>query len=98
MASARAGNYIGNSAPYGFIKNPNENGKGSKLKVVEKEAKIVRRIYEWFVYEDLSYSEIARKLNSMRIEKGKGRMKKETTFTDWYEDTVKQVLIHSANV
>lgn len=92
MASARMWNFIQWSAPFWYIKEKNENWKGSKLVIVKKEIDIVKKVFEWFIYEDLSYSDIMRKLNKMKIPKWEGRIRKNIEFTKWYETTVKDIL------
>lgn len=95
IASARMWNYIQWSAPYWYKKVKNENWKGSRLVIIKKEIDIVKKIFEWFIYNDLSYSDIMRKLNEMRIPKWEWWVRKNIEFTKWYETTVKDVLERS---
>lgn len=68
--SALAGNYVGGSVPYGYKKKRNASGKGSKLEVIPKEARVVQQIFHWFLHEKSSLAEIARRLNKLGIKKG----------------------------
>jgi site-specific DNA recombinase len=86
-ASAKAGNYVGGSIPYGYIDLPNPNGKGRKLQLVEDEAKIVKQIFEWFVYGDKNARWIANELNRIGAPKGKGSKRKSST--KWKENTLR---------
>lgn len=95
MASARSGNYTKPSAPYWYQKMKNSNQKWSKLVVVKDEAKIVKKIFEWFMYDDLNYSEISRRLNDMKVPKGIWWMRKNIQSSAWYDTTVKDVLTFS---
>lgn len=92
IASAKSWNFVKASAPYWYIKEKNESGKGSKLKIIQKEAKIVRKIFERFVYDDWNYSQIADELNKLKIKKWEGAMRKNITYTAWYDTTVKNVI------
>lgn len=55
----------GSSVPYGYKKI--HDGRGSKLAIHEEEAKIIREIYDMYVIEDKSTSEIARILTARGI-------------------------------
>ncbi|TSC58546.1 MAG: cassette chromosome recombinase B [Candidatus Peregrinibacteria bacterium Greene0416_19] len=91
-ASAKAGNYTGGTIPYGYIDVPNPGGKGKKLRLVESEAKIVKQIFEWFVYEDKNAQWIAKELN--RIGSPKGKANRRTKGTEWKEFTVRSMLAY----
>lgn len=66
----RNGEFIGAFAPYGYAKNPNNK---NTLMVDEESARVVRDIFDWYVYgesdssESMSKEGIARKLNEMGI-------------------------------
>jgi len=95
IASAKVWNYVQWAAPYWYTKVKNKDWKGSKLKILENEAEIVKKIFEWFVYDWLSYSDIMRKLNEMKIKKGEWWVRKNIEYSKWYETTVKDVLIRT---
>ncbi len=90
-ASALAGNFIGGQAPYGYVKVKNPSGRGSKLRVVEKEAAYVRQIFDWYVKEDLSYTEICDRLNSWGIRKGRSA-RSNSRHTPWHDTSVRKIL------
>ena len=71
IASAEMGNYTGTFIPYGYRPVPNPNGKGKKLELVEEECKRVREIYNWYIFEDMGYGQIADRLNSLKVPKGR---------------------------
>ena len=98
IASARSWNFIRGSAPFWYIKGKNENTKWSKLIIQEDEIKVVKNIFSWFVYDDLNYSEIAKKLNEMKVLKWVWWVRKNIEYTKWYETTVKDVLERSVYV
>jgi DNA invertase Pin-like site-specific DNA recombinase len=72
MASARMGNYIRNRVPFWYKKIPNLNTKKwSTLIINEEEAEIVRKIFDWFIYERKNYASIASELNKIYPKKFK---------------------------
>ena len=95
IASARQWNYVFPSAPYWYKKVRNFWWKGSKLKKIEEEAEIVKSVFHWFIYEDLSYSEIWRKLTGLGIEKWQWWIRKNIKFTKWYDTSVKDIITRS---
>lgn len=90
-ASARAGNYVGGSIPYGYKEIPNPGGKGKKIQLVSDEAKIVRQIFEWYVHENKTSVWIALELNRLGIGKGEGNHGR-TSGTKWYDGTIRNML------
>lgn len=91
LASARQGNYIGGDTPYGYMKVPNKSSKGSKLKLVSKEAKVVKQIFNWFVYDKKTLTEIAKELNKMKTPKSKQATNRKKN-TRWYDTTIRTIL------
>lgn len=89
-ASAKSGNYVGGSVPYGYIDMPNIGAKGRKLQLVPEEAKIVKQIFEWFVYEDKNAKWITNELNKIGAPKGKASRRKKGTH--WAENSVRVML------
>ena len=70
------GCFIGTVAPYGY--NKIKIGKNNTLEP-NKDADIVRLIYEWYVNEGLTFYQIACRLNEMSIPAPKGgKWKKDT--------------------
>ncbi|HLC66705.1 MAG TPA: recombinase family protein, partial [Candidatus Nanoarchaeia archaeon] len=89
-ASAKAGNYVGGSIPYGYVDLPNPGGKGRKLQLIETESKIVKQIFEWFVYEDKNAKWIVNELNRIGAPKGKASRFKGSL--KWHENTLRVML------
>lgn len=81
IASVKRGCFIGNRPPYGYDKV--KIGKDNTL-VPNEKADIVRLIFHWYVNEDMSYQQIADKLNEMGV---------KTTFdAGWRKDSVASIL------
>jgi site-specific DNA recombinase len=95
----RQGKYVGNSTPYGFIKDPNDK---NKLLIDKIASKVVYQIFVWFI-EGLNQTQIANKLNSMNVlcpmahKVNLGIAKKpknanEDTFDTWSNSKVRDIL------
>lgn len=69
IASIKRGNFIGNTAPYGYDKV--KIGKDHTL-VPNDKADVVRMIFDWYVNGGLSQYEIAKKLDELNIPSCKG--------------------------
>jgi site-specific DNA recombinase len=89
--SAHAGNYIGGSIPYAYRKVPNKAGKGSKLALIPKEAKIAKQIFDWFLYSNWTLAQIAKELNKMGISKGESAIK-TSRHKKWLDNCIRGVL------
>jgi DNA invertase Pin-like site-specific DNA recombinase len=63
-AKRRNGDFIGGFGPYGYLKDPKDK---HHLVVDENAKKIVQDIFHWYVYEGLSKTGIAFKLNELGI-------------------------------
>jgi len=94
-ASAKRWNYIWNGIPYWYDTIKKSSEKWTKLEIVEWEAKIVRKIFTWFVFEQYHYLKIVSKLNDLNIPKwvaarvcNKG--------TKWHQSTIKNMLQNTA--
>ncbi len=72
-ASAHEGNYIAGTAPYGYDRI--RIGKSPTLKINEKEAQVVRLIFDMYLNEGIGYYEIANRINALGF-----RSKKNTMF------------------
>jgi len=85
IASAKSGNYTGSAIPYGYDKLPNKD-KGSTLILVPEEAKWVRKMFDAFLFDGKSYSDIARWMTTARAPKGKAWLRRKDAnkkeFTD----------------
>ncbi|WMJ88907.1 recombinase family protein [Anaerocolumna sp. MB42-C2] len=93
IASVKEGKYISSVAPYGYERIKLRNEKGYSLKINEEQAKVIRMIYNWYVYGDLlpdgkkemlGCTKIARKLDSMSI--------KPMIKASWSRASIKDIL------
>lgn len=89
-ASALAGNYTAGTIPYGYANIPNPSGKGKKLALIPEEAKIVRRVFEWFIQGDKNAAWIAGELDRLGIPKGQANTRVQGT--KWREFTIRSML------
>lgn len=81
IASVKEGKYVGNKAPYGYVRKKLENDKGFSLELDSEQAPIVKLIFDLYAYgerqsdgtmEDMGISKIVRKLNTLGIPTVKG--------------------------
>ena len=72
IASVKNGNFIGNTAPYGYMKI--KDGKNFTLAPDPNEANVLKLIYELWVNEGLGCVRIANRLNSMNIKPRKAEL------------------------
>jgi site-specific DNA recombinase len=63
LQKARAGQFIGARAPYGYRYLPRHEGAAGQLIVDEAEAEVVRMLYGWLAEEALTLRQILRRLN-----------------------------------
>ena len=87
LQAMKEGYYIGSATPYGFTKQ--KQGKGFILMPDEKEAEIVRLIYDKYATGD-GVATIARYLNDLAIPTRKG--------VKWTDGTVRQILRNPTNI
>ena len=80
-AVGNRGCFIGTRSPYGY--NKVKIGKNHTLEPNEN-ADIVRLIFEWYVNENLTFYQIACRLNEMNIPAPKGKQ--------WPKDTIRHIL------
>ena len=90
LAAARAGKYTGGNIPYGYDRQKSAD-KGSELVLVANEAKWVKQMFDWFVYDRINYMRIAAKLNDMALPKGIGSKIKGKK-TKWNDHSIKKML------
>lgn len=81
IASAEMGNYTGTSVPYGYTEVANPGGKGKRLNIILDEKKWVEKIYEWYIFDQLGFGQIAKKLNQLKIPKGRHAKNKHSKWT-----------------
>ena len=63
LQKARAGQFVGVHAPYGYRYLPRRDGVAGQLVVDEAEAEIVRMLYGWLTEERLTLRQILKRLN-----------------------------------
>lgn len=63
LQKARAGQWLGGKAPFGFRYLPRQQGSGGQLVVDESEAEVVRMLYRWLVEERMTIRQIIKRLN-----------------------------------
>src|SRR3954469_4163444 len=64
LQKARAGQFIGVHAPYGYRRLPRRDGAAGRLVVDEAEAEVVRMLYGWLTEERLTLRRILGRLNA----------------------------------
>ena len=64
LQKARAGQFIGVHAPYGYRRLPRRDGAAGRLAVDETEAEVVRMLYGWLAEERLTLRQILKRLNA----------------------------------
>lgn len=83
--SVREGKYVGNIAPYGYVRVKLEKYKGFTLAPHPEEAKVVKLIYELFTGpERLGVTLIRNRLNELLIPTRKGGL--------WSDETIRNIL------
>lgn len=83
LQSVIEGNYIGTYRPYGY-----EIVKSKNIRTLipnEEEAPIVRQIFEWFVKDNMTVGQIARRLTMMGIDT-------YTKAMEWSPQTIREIL------
>ena len=83
IASVKRGNFIGMTAPYGYDKI--KIGKDCTL-APNDNAIYVQMIFNWFVNDNLTYYQIACKLNEIGVSAPKGGT--------WKKDTIRHILMN----
>ena len=64
LQKARAGQYVGVHAPYGYRHLPRRDGTAGQLAIDETEAEVVRMLYGWLIEEQLTLRQILKRLNA----------------------------------
>ncbi len=94
IASAEMGNFTGNFIPYGYRKIKNKSAKGSRLELIKSEKKWVEQIFYWYIYDDMGFGQVAKKLNELKAPRGEGSTAKKKIGT-WTEKMVKLIINNS---
>lgn len=84
--SAKAGNYIATTPPYGYDKTVVMDGKRKcpTLVINEEEADHIRMMFNAYAYENIGTQRIANRLNDMGVKSPKG--------LPWRPDTIRDIL------
>ena len=85
--SARSGNYIGSFRPYGYDKITiigEDKRKCPTLTINEAEADVIRKIYDWYVTENIGTQVIANRLNDLGV--------KPPRCSVWRTDRIRDIL------
>ena len=79
--SLRQGYYINAVTPYGYEREWIQEGNRKKptLAIVEEEAKVVRKIFDWYVNEGIGATIISQRLNEIGIKAKKGGLWKKSS-------------------
>jgi len=83
ISSVNEGKYVGSIAPYGYERIKIKGDKGYTLKR-NKEANVVKIIFELYTYENLSLNEVTKKINQMGFKPRKNK--------EWTMASVKDIL------
>lgn len=95
IASAEMGNYTGHTIPYGYKPIKNSSGKGKKLVIIPKEKRWVEEIFRWYIYEGLGFGQIAKKLNELKVPKGRHTRLEKDQFSPWTSKSVGSIIENS---
>lgn len=97
LKSVKEGKFVGNIAPYGYIRKKIENDKGYTLEIHPEQAPIVKLVFEWYTkgilredgtYERLGVSLIANRLNELKIPPMRGDIWVPATLQDMLQNPV----------
>jgi DNA invertase Pin-like site-specific DNA recombinase len=85
----KSGKFVGGKAPFGYRLVPsgmisNHGRLLKKLEIVEEDAAVVKKIYEYAVYHGMGYEKIAKQLNEQGI--------KAVTTDKWKNGTIASIL------
>lgn len=93
IASANLGNYTWWQLPYWFMQWKKVDGKKwTKPEIVEEEALVIKRIFNWLTEDKKSPAEIAKEMNRLKVAKWVSAMikNKNTPWTsEWIKDIIK---------
>lgn len=77
------------SVPFGYRKV--KNGRATIVEIVESEAAIVKTIFKYYVYDQISLSEISRRLCENNVTNSKGG-------SNWHRSTIADILKNKAYI
>lgn len=84
LLSAKEGKFVGSRAPFGYEKVKLKGQKGYSLEINQKQANIVRVIFDMFVNKKYKPADICRYLNSLSII--------SPSFSTWTASSVREIL------
>jgi len=88
-SAAKSGKWVVGLPPYGY----RVNKETKKLYIVKGEVEVIRKFFEWIVYERMSLKKVATRINSMSIDSPKHTfINRRKTFNHWYERTIGRIL------
>lgn len=88
---ARTGEVITWKAPYGYRRIPRRGEQRAHLEIYEPEVSVVKRIFEYYVKDDLSIRQISKKLNQDGLASPSGK-------NIWGTSTISRILRNEAYV
>lgn len=91
LASAEMGNFTGTAIPYGYKPVTGKGSKGKRIDVIPEEKAWVKKMYDWYIYDNLGFGQIAAKLNSLKVKRGTHSRARDK-FSKWSEKMVKVIL------
>lgn len=84
ISSVLEGKYVGNKAPLGFERVKIQYDKGFTLEELQKESISIKKIFDLYVYDDLSINKITKELDRMNL--------KPRISDKWSPSTIKDIL------
>ena len=86
--SLRQGNYINGVVPYGYkrVCITENKKKYPTLEIVEEEAKVVKMIFDWYVYEGIGATKICQRLNELGIKSSQGILWKKSSISRMFKN------------
>jgi len=92
LRAAKEGKWVTGIPPYGYRVDKKEK----KLVIEEKEAEVVRKFYEWLVYEKCSLREITRRAIALNLQPPHHKPKKDRKRIGgkWYKRTINRILVN----
>lgn len=82
IKSVEEGNFIGTSAPFGY--DAVTTGRKERILVPNKDADVVRTIFDLYINEDMGCSKISKYLNNLGI--------KTATGANWYNSAITNII------
>ena len=84
MASVTEGKYVGSIPPFGYNREKLDRDKGYTLTLNEKEASVVKQIFNLFAYQEQSINAVVKILNDLELKPRKAEL--------WSISSVKDIL------